>query len=218
MDINCKICSTIASLPSSTTKKIFNISKKLDLKKGDFVYQEGDLPKGIYFVKNGLIALVNYSKSGEETLLRLFGNQFFFGHRSLIANEPHHANTIALRDSTIYHLPLANLDDLIKTLPEIIPNILVTLSKELRMSEQRLHDYHGQRATARIIESLLFLKCRDNQYKWTRREIGDFSGTKMETVTRVLSKLEQEDLIEKRGREIIVKNEEKLLEFASTIE
>ena len=68
----------------------------------------------------------------------------------------------------------------------------------------------SKKVTSRIIESLIFLKNRYPEYKWTRREIGEFCGAQTETVTRALTKLEKEGLIKKSGRDIIIVDEENL--------
>ena len=70
----------------------------------------------------------------------------------------------------------------------------------------------------RIIESLVFLKHRQPDYQWTRREIGEFCGATTETVTRVLTKLETAGLITKDGRDINILDVHKLLEFSEDLE
>ena len=177
---------------------------------GEFIYREGDTPENIYLIEDGLVGLVNMALNGQETLLRVFGNQYIFGHRSLMAGENHHASAVVLRKSKILTLCFHSINDVLENMPEFLPIITKILAKELKYSEMRFAGITSKKVTSRIIESLIFLKNRYPEYKWTRREIGEFCGAQTETVTRALTKLEKEGLIKKSGRDIIIVDEENL--------
>lgn len=177
---------------------------------GEFVYREGDTPENIYLIEDGLVGLVNMAMNGQETLLRIFGNDYIFGHRSLVAEEKHHASAMVLRKSKILALCFHSVHEINDNMPEFLPVILKILAKELKYAEMRFAGITSKKVTSRIIESLIFLKNRYPEYKWTRREIGEFCGAQTETVTRALTKLEKEGLIRKDGREIIIVDESNL--------
>lgn len=177
---------------------------------GEFIYREGEKPENIFLIVDGLVGLVNMSMGGQETLLRVFGNDYIFGHRSLIAQENYHASALVLRKTNVITLCFHSPQDIIDNMPEFFPYISMILAKELKYAEQRFSDLTSKKVTSRIIESLLFLKSRYPDYKWTRREIGEFCGAQTETVTRALTKLEKEGLIEKKGRDILIVDEQAL--------
>ena len=81
------------------------------------------------------------------------------------------------------------------------------MAKDLAIAEKRLGKMTSEKVFTRIIEALIFLKNKHPDYNWTRREIGEFSGAKTETVSRVLSQLEEKNYIIKNGRKIQIKNE-----------
>lgn len=202
------------NLPSGLIDK----SQKIILKRGDFLYQKGDPANGIFYIKDGLIALVNISPSGHESLLRVFTNNFFIGYRSFIASDEHHASSQALTDCVVYRLSINSLDSLKINYPDVLMHISQMLARDLRIAEERFNDLTGKRVLSRIIDALIFLKQRKGDYPWTRREIGEFCGATTETVTRSFKKLENEGLIQKEGREVIVKDMEKLLAYKLEID
>ena len=102
--------------------------------------------------------------------------------------------------------------------PKMLLHLSQTLARDLRIAEERFNDLTGKRVINRIIESLVFLKKRQPEYQWTRREIGEFCGAKTETVTRVLTRLEGEGLIVKDGRDINIPDVQKLLDFSEELE
>ena len=186
--------------------------------KGSVIYNKGDRSGGLYYIKKGLVGLINLSPNGNESLLRIFGHKFFFGYRSLIPQENYHATSIALTDVTVNYLPFRDAKDIQERFPEVMLHITKVLCRDLRIAEERFNDITGKRVVSRIIESLIFLKQRYPNYQWTRREIGEFCGAKTETVTRALSKLEKEGFIQKEGREIHVVNPLELLAYSEDLE
>jgi CRP-like cAMP-binding protein len=186
--------------------------------KGDIIYHQGDVPTGVYHVKSGHIGLLTVTPNGNETLLRVFGPNYFFGHRSLISNEEYHATTMALVDSELVFIPKEDFDTIVHAKPNILMHVAQVLAKELRRAENKFRDLANSNVTSRIIQALAFIKTRYPDHKWTRKEIGEYCGAKTETVSRVLGKLEKEGLIVKEGRNILVPNIEKLYVKAEEVD
>lgn len=183
--------------------------------KGIPIYREMDNPKGIYFIKSGLVSLTQTNTNGVESLLRVFPSGHFFGHRSFLAEEPYHATTTPLKKSEIYFIPEEEAHLLLKKYPHLLYGFAQTLAKDLKIAENRLMDIVGKRAFCRVSEALIFLKHKNENFPWTRREIGEYSGVKTETVSRVLSELEEAGYITKDGRKIILNNEDELMDKVS---
>lgn len=186
--------------------------------KGDIIYHQGDIPTGIYHVKTGHVGLVTVTPNGNETLLRVFGPNYFFGHRSLISNEEYHATTMALVETELVFIPKEDFDTIVHAKPNILMHVAQVLAKELRRAENKFRDLANSNVTARIIQALAFIKTRYPEHKWTRKEIGEYCGAKTETVSRVLGKLEKEGLIIKEGRSILVPSIEKLYDKAEEVD
>lgn len=183
--------------------------------KGIPIYREQENPKGLYFIKEGLVSLTQSNSSGVESLLRVFPAGSFFGHRSFLAEEPYHATSTPLKKSEIYFIPNDEARLLLEKYPNLVLGFAQTLARDLKVAENRFMDLVGKRAFCRVTEAIIFLKHKNESFPWTRREIGEYSGVKTETVSRVLTELEESGYIEKEGRQIILKNEDELLERVS---
>ncbi len=186
--------------------------------KGDVIYNKGDRPSGVYYIQEGIVGLINLASNGTESLLRVFGEQFFIGYRSFIVNEEYHATSIALTDVKLTYFPFENVQTVLEKTPNMLLHLSQMLARDLRIAEERFNDLTGKRVINRIIESLVFLKKRQPEYQWTRREIGEFCGAKTETVTRVLTRLEDEGLIVKDGRDINIPDVQNILDFSEELE
>lgn len=201
-------------LPDSI--RSFGRVKKIS--KGHYLYNKDDKAQGIFYIEKGLIALVNLAANGSESLLRVFGDRLFIGYRSFIAGESYHASALALTNLEVVHLPFTDCEQLLALNSQLYIYITKKLARDLRVSEERFNDLTGKRVINRVIESLIFLKIRQPDYPWTRKEIGEFCGAKTETVTRVLSMLEKNDLIIKDGRHIKIKDDNLLLKYSEQLE
>lgn len=179
--------------------------------KGQIVYAEDEAPKGIYLIKKGLISLTQITPNGSESLLRVFSTGSFFGHRSFLAEECYHGTTTTLKKSEIYFIPEDIAKDLFHKYPQLVLGLAKILARDLKVAENRFRDLVGKRAFCRVAEALIFLKHKNEDFPWTRREIGEYSGVKTETVSRILSELEDLNHIKKDGRQIILLDEEELI-------
>ena len=180
-------------------------------KVGEVVYREGESPRGMYFLKSGILALTYISENGTESLLRIFTNCCLFGHRTFLAHGQYHATATVLKDAEVLFMDESLANEILKTNNDFVVRMAQNLAIDLKNAENRLRDMVGKRASQRVIETLIFLKHQTPDFSWTRREIGEFCGVKTETVSRALSELESNGLIERVGRTISILDEEKLI-------
>ena len=190
---------------------------KRSYKRNEIIYNEGDNPENLYLINSGIIGLFHVSESGHETLLRVFSKGYVFGHRSLLAQEAYHASSICLTPSEVYVIPYSKLKELCSRQPDILFNLSRILAKELRASELRMSGLQDKSANRRIVEALVFLKLKHPSYTWTRKEIAEFAGSTVESVVRIITTLEKEGLLEKRGRDFHMNDYEEVLEFSKEI-
>lgn len=192
-----------ANLPADIRERFVAHSVKLEFKRGESIYRQGESPQGIYFVETGLIGLVLLAAgSGKEHLLRFFKQGQFFGHRSLFANEEYHASTIALETTCVKLIKKDIIFQTLKERPELYRNVVRILSHELRRSEvQRVMILENQ-VLARTAQALIYLKDLHPDHHWTRLEIANFTASTVSTIIKALSQLEMEGLIEQKGRAI----------------
>lgn len=187
-------------------------SRTVNLKRGDSVYRQGDLPSGLYFVKAGLVGLVIVgSTSGKEHLLRFFRQNQFFGHRALFSDEGYHGSAVALEPTILKMIP----KDIILSMVEKNPNLLLqtvkVLSKELRRCETHQIMILENQILVRVAQAIVYLKDIHPDHNWTRQEIANFCASTVSTVIKALSELEALGLIRQEGRSIQILNRDALV-------
>lgn len=203
------------NLPEQVVQEVEKVVEKKIFNRGDILYRADEEPRGIYFITKGLVGLVVVGLSGQEHLVRLYKCWQFFGHRSIFAQEKYHATATALEETHILFVKKDVLCDLIRKHWEISFSFLEVMARDLKRAEQRIVSRSELDVTARVAESLVYLKDMYPHHRWTRKEIADFCGSTTPTVIKVLAKLEAEGLIKQEGREIIINSRDELLSLGA---
>ncbi len=203
-----------ADLPKSIKQDLDSQSRTIELKRGDFIYRQGDLPQGLYFVKKGLVGLMMIGeKSGKEHLLRFFRQGQFFGHRALFADEGYHGSTVVLEATTLKIVPKNIIMEVIDKNPILLKKVVTVLSKELRRSENHQVMILENQILVRTAQSLVYLKDLHPNHHWTRQEIANFCASTVSTVIKALAELEKLGMIQQVGRSIEIIDRNALIEF-----
>ncbi len=183
-----------------------------NLKRGEVIYHEGSPPDALYFVEDGLVGLFHVTESGKESFLRVFTKGDILGHRSYFAHEEYHASAIALTKTRLRMITKEKVDGFLQENPKLLYKLLELLAKDLGKAELRMASLVDKSANARIAESLVCLKLKYPNQTWTRKEIAEYSGSTLESVTRLMSQLAEEGLIVKQGRDFSFEDHNKILE------
>ena len=184
-----------------------------EYRRGDIIYHEGDKPDKIYFIDEGMGGLFHMSESGKETFFRVFSKDDILGHRSMLADESYHGSAVALTSLKLRVISKEQCDAICLQNPSLMKEMVKTLASDLGKAELRIAGLLDKSANKRIAESLVYLKLKYPDYVWTRKEIAEYSGSTLETVTRLMSKLQSDGIITKQGRDFEINKIESLLKF-----
>jgi PAS domain S-box-containing protein len=165
-------------------------------------YSKGEIiplePSGIWLVRRGLVKLSTMSESGDEVLVGLAGSSMPFGS-SLTSLHTYQA--IALSDNV--ELVCISLAEIAAS-PRLTQALLPQISKRLRQTEALLAISGKRQVKDRLYYLLLWLKEEFGQrvvegsrlsVRLTHQDLADACCTTRVTVTRLLSKLQQQQKI-----------------------
>jgi len=187
-------------------------SKTIEFKRGDFVYRQGDLPRGIYFVKAGLVGLmITGASSGKEHLLRFFRQSQFFGHRALFSDEGYHGASVAIEPTVLKLVPKEIIMAAIEKHPLLMRDLIKVISKELRRSEIHQVMVLENQILTRTAQALIYLKDLHPDHNWTRQEIANFCASTVSTIIKALAELENLGYIQQNGRVISVLKRDEMI-------
>ncbi|EOR94997.1 transcriptional regulator, Crp/Fnr family [Arcticibacter svalbardensis MN12-7] len=198
------------------------VNKKIyEVKKGEVIFEEGDLVEGMYFVYEGNIKV--HKKWGDkELILRIASDESILGHRGLsTTNNKYPISATALEDAVICYISMDFFNSTLKVNPGFSYKILMFFADELQESERKMRNIAHMSVKGRLSRSLLFFKDQFGVHedgtlkiKLSKQDISSYIGATYETLFRIMNELIEDKAISVTKRAIVILNPDKLLEFS----
>ncbi|WP_052420903.1 helix-turn-helix domain-containing protein [Paraburkholderia ferrariae] len=180
------------------------------VKQGHALYLAGDDFRSIYAVRAGSFKTVVRHREGHEqvTGFAIVGDTLGIDG---IAGGQHACEVVALEDSSVCVMPFSLLEVLAREVKAIQRHIHHLLGAEIVRESSLMMLLGTMTAEERVATFLADLSQRWQArgysaaaftLKMTRAEIGNYLGLKLETVSRMMTKLHKSGLIEPHGKEI----------------
>lgn len=212
-----------ASLTRSELDTLSSISYEKRFYKDQFLFQEGDDPVGLFFVKLGHIALLKQGLNGKNLITKLVTPGEFCGEAGIFNNIPYIATAQALVDTVVYVILRENLLSFIQTHPEVIPKFIGMSVRKITEAFTMIYGLGNKDLKQRISFTLLKLAEKMGQREAgyiklsipiSRQHLAEMVGSTQESVSRVMAKLKRDGVLKSVSRRIVILNDEKLRQFA----
>ncbi|MBF4493921.1 Crp/Fnr family transcriptional regulator [Flavobacterium sp. MR2016-29] len=172
---------------------------KKSFAKTPIVFEEGNLPAYYYQIISGEVKMSNYNDDGREFIQGIFYKQQSFGEPPLFLNQKYPANAIAVEDSEILLLPKNNFMKLLEENVIISIKIIENLAQRLYYKSVMAAEMSTHEPEHRVLKLIdhgiayFNFKKDPNGYliNFTRQQIGDLTGLRVETVIRTIKALEK---------------------------
>ncbi len=188
------------------------------LKRGEVVFNEGNLPHGLYCVKKGKIKIFKTGNEGKDQIIKFAKPGDVIGYRSLLSGEKYTSSASCIEETEICFIPKTALLDMVTTNSCLAMNLMKVACHELGDASKIITNLAQKSTRERLAEMILILKENfglDNEgsidVTLTREEIANLVGTATESVIRLLAELKEEGLIELNGKRIVVINQQGLI-------
>jgi CRP-like cAMP-binding protein len=164
-------------------------------KKNEVVFSENELAYFYYQIIEGSIRMYNSNDEGKEFTQGLFGRGNSFGEPPLLIEESYPSTAVTIQDSTIIKLSKDKFLKILDEYPSIQKSFLGLLATRIHAKSNSTKEIINQKPEFRIIAFLnTFKKNAENKngkilIPYTRQEIANFTGLRVETVIRALGKM-----------------------------
>jgi len=170
------------------------------LQAGQQLFGEGEPADGIYEVATGIVRLYKLLPDGRRQIIGFLsaGHLLGLAHRE---NYVHTAEAVTM--VTLHRYSRAGFDRLLDEVPGLARRLLSATSDELRAAQDQMLLLGRKSATEKIASFLLAMASlhsaragTDEVYiPMSRSDIADYLGLTVETVSRSLAKLKQDEVI-----------------------
>src|SRR6202142_341025 len=96
------------------------------------IFQEGDPGDGVYFVKDGLVAISSPVGANARRVFSQLGPGEIFGEMAVIEQRPRSATATAVKNTAVYFLPRGEILSLLERSPGLAFGLLQQISHRLR--------------------------------------------------------------------------------------
>ncbi|MFD1603802.1 Crp/Fnr family transcriptional regulator [Flavobacterium artemisiae] len=173
------------------------VKKSFD--KNDIIFEEGNLPLNYYQIISGEVKMSNYNDDGREFIQGIFYNEQSFGEPPLFLNQKYPANAIAVENAKIFILLKENFMKLLEENPKISIKIIENLAQRLYYKSVMAAEISTHEPEHRVLKLIdhgiaYFNFQKDSNgflINFTRQQIGDLTGLRVETVIRAIKALEK---------------------------
>jgi CRP/FNR family transcriptional regulator len=184
------------------------VSARKRVKRGEHVFRANDHFTNLFVIRTGFFKSYVESEDGRTQVTRFLMPGELCGTDG-IDNGRHRQSVVALEDGEVCMIPYARLEALCARVPAMQHHLFRIMSSEIVRDQALMMLLGTMRAEARVAAFLLRLSHRfaargysaiEFNLRMTREEIGSYLGLKLETVSRIFSRLHEDGVVLVQGR------------------
>lgn len=206
---------SLAGLDEGFFQALAIAAEVLEIGAGTPLYREGEPSGAVYFMREGRAKL--YRSSGgsknRDQILGVVGDGAVLGLGSALEGQPQSQGATALTDCVLYAVFRDDLVEVMTTHPEaslVFARLLAARSREL---ENLVGDLVFHSAPQRVARLLLNLATEEGRVtkrgvvfepSLSRQEMAEATGISREALSRALSRLAQEEILDLEGKRVTI--------------
>jgi CRP/FNR family transcriptional regulator, cyclic AMP receptor protein len=187
-------------------EKIVQISISRTWKKNSYVFLQGEPLDNVYFIEDGKVKIYKSDVNGREQIVSILKKGEMFPHVGFFRKGSYPANAEVLEKAMLVTVPIAKFENVLIENPELCIKVFKVLGEKIVDLQNRLEEQILNNTYEQIIKLLIRLgdkhgtKNEDGtitlKNEFTNKDLANMIGTTRETVSRTLTKMKKEDLIE----------------------
>ena len=172
------------------------------LRRGEFLFREGELCTAVSIVVSGQVKISSMNYFGSEVIFNVLKKGEMFGNNLIFSDDPtYKGDVIALKDSVVVLIKKNNLESLLQS------------NKDFLLTYLNIQSNFGKKLNSTI--KMLSYSSAEERFKFylhenkgeisyhTVTDLADILHLKRETLSRVLTKLEKENVIKRSPHKIV---------------
>ena len=209
--------SSLKALNKDELLRMAECKTSYTIKKGEPIFEEGEVTNGIYCIKDGVCKLSKLSDNGKDQIVKLVKPGELLGQRSMISDEPANLSAVALEDMEVCFIPRSEVMQFFTQNNQFSMNVMRTICDDLKGADDHMVNMAQKTVRQRLAETLIYLedtfgKKEDGtlRIQLSREELAGMIGTATESCIRLLSELNKSEYIELIGKKIKLLDKNKL--------
>ncbi|MBO0958198.1 Crp/Fnr family transcriptional regulator [Neobacillus sp. MM2021_6] len=186
--------------------KVADIAITRDWKKQSHVFLQGDPLENVYFIFEGKIKIYKSDVNGKEQIVAMAKKGEMFPHVGFFRKGEYPAYAEVLEPSTLIAVPISKFESVLIENPELCIKVFKVLGEKIVDLQDRLEEQILNNTYEQIVKLLIRLaqnhgmKQADGtillKSEFTNKDLANMIGTTRETISRTLTKMKKDELIE----------------------
>ncbi len=170
------------------------VARKYD--KGEIVFHEGAMPHFYYQVVEGAVKMFSSNAAGRELTQGLFNEGQSFGEPALLLGRAYPGTAQTTMPAVLVKISKEKWLSILQDYPEIANRLLYTFAERIYQKANALRVWVCHSPEEKIFQFLRNTKGEAEVQKYcvpfTRQQIADFTGLRVETVIRTLIRMNKQ--------------------------
>jgi len=198
---------------------LFRGGRRLRLKPGAVLFNEGDASNRVILVIAGRVKAASTTAEGLETVLGFRGAGEVLGELSALDGESHVATVTVVEEVEALAIPAAQLAAALEDDPVVARALLRRMASRLREADRRRAEFVALDVTGRVAQRLVELAEETGEQDddgirigmpISQRELAGWVGASREAVNKSLALLADQGLVTAARRRLVVRDLEAL--------
>lgn len=209
--------SSLKALTKEELLRMADCKTSYIIKKGEPIFEEGEITNGVYCVKEGVCKMTKLSANGKDQIVKLVKPGELLGQRSMISDEPANLGAVALEDMEVCFVPKSEILQFFNQNNQFSMNMMKTICGDLKDADDHMVSMAQKSVKERLAETLLYLEetFGNNEdgslrIQLSREELAGMIGTATESCIRLLSEFNKNGWVDLTGKKITIRNKPQL--------
>ncbi len=196
------------------------------LARGEFYFHQGDPATTLYVLLSGEARMLQVTPEGNQVLLGFLAPGDMFGGVAFLGQPDYPVSVEGVQDCTAAGWNGEVMARLMERHPRIAMNALHHMSNRIQELQDRLRELSTERVERRVANTLLRLAQQSGQktpdgilipFAISRQDIAEMTGTTLYTVSRILSRWEQQGIVETGRERVLIRSPHGLVSIAQDL-
>lgn len=187
-------------------------ARLINTRKDQMLIEEGELATDFFQVEEGQVKMYILNPDGQEFMQGIFNAGESFGEPALLGGFPYPSNAMVVVPGKVWKLPRPDFLQMLKENFDLHLKLDQVLCKRLQYKSMILTEVSSYDPEHRLTTVLKYFKDKlvpassssaKTAIPFTRQQLADMTGLRVETVIRTIKKMEKEKKLSLEGHKII---------------
>ncbi|WP_334128091.1 Crp/Fnr family transcriptional regulator [Sneathiella sp.] len=190
---------------------------------GASVFRQGEAAHSFFLLLDGVIRVVKITPAGEQVIARYIPSGQLFGIAQALRLDAYPANAIAAIDCLALAWPGSAWTAIVERFPPFAASTYQTVGLRLQETQDQLVELATKRVGQRVAGALLRLGNDTGRrtpdgiqitVPLSRQDVAEMAGTTLHTVSRLLSRWEENGIVRSSRLSVVIKDASALAKIA----